>query len=67
MNIAIEHDRLAHLLMGREDGFQYDDARKHLDRAAFVLTAGGCARTAWGQAALLTVAECGVRMFPGGV
>ncbi len=66
MSISIEHDRLSHLVMKR-DATEYDEARKRLDRAAFILTAGECVRSPWGQAALLTAAECGVRMFPGGV
>jgi molybdopterin/thiamine biosynthesis adenylyltransferase len=66
MSTGIEHDRLSHLVMKR-DATEYDEARKRLDRAAFILTAGDCVRSAWGQAALLTIAECGVRMFPGGV
>jgi hypothetical protein len=66
VSIGIEHDRLSHLLMKR-NAAEYDEVRKRLDRAAFTLTAGDCAGSAWGQAALLTAAECGVRMFPGGV
>ena len=45
----------------------YDEARRKLDRAALVLTADAAAGLPCGQAALLTAAECGVRMFPGGV
>jgi hypothetical protein len=45
----------------------YDEARRKLDRATLVLTADVAATLPWGQAALLTAAECGVRMFPGGV
>jgi hypothetical protein len=67
MTIAIADDRLAHLLMRGDAGVGYDAARRRLDRAALVLSAGSCADSAWGQAALLTIAECGVRMFPGGV
>lgn len=67
MNLSIEDDRLAHLLMRGNDHAGYDEARRRLDRAALVLTAGAAAGLPWGQAALLTVAECGVRMFPGGV
>lgn len=66
MSIGIEHDRLSHLVMKR-DATEYDEARKRLDRAAFMLTASSCASSPWGQAALMTVAECGARMFPGGV
>ena len=67
MSVGIEHDRLSHLLMKRNAATEYDEARKRLDRAAFVLSAGECVQSPWGQAALLTAAECGVRMFPGGV
>lgn len=67
MNLSIADDRLAHLLM-RSDGHpNYDEARRKLDRATLVLTADAAAGLPWGQAALLTAAECGVRMFPGGV
>lgn len=67
MNLSIEDDRLAHLLMSGDRDAGYDQARKRLDRAALVLTADASAALPWAQAALLTVAECGVRMFPGGV
>jgi hypothetical protein len=67
MNLAIEDDRLAHLLMRGHGHAGYDEARRRLDRAALVLTADAAAGLPWGQAALLTAAECGVRMFPGGV
>jgi hypothetical protein len=67
MNLSIEDDRLAHLLMRGDGHAGYDEARHKLDRAALVLTADGAAGLPWGQAALLTAAECGVRMFPGGV
>lgn len=66
-NLSIEDDRLAHLLMRGDVHAGYDEARRRLDRAALVLTADGAAGLPWGQAALLTAAECGVRMFPGGV
>lgn len=67
MNLSIEDDRLAHLLMRGDGHAGYDEARRVLDRAALVLTADAAAGLPWGQAALLTAAECGVRMFPGGV
>lgn len=67
MNLSIEDDRLAHLLMNGNRDAGYDEARKRLDRAALVLSADGSAALPWAQAALLTAAECGVRMFPGGV
>lgn len=67
MNLSIEDDRLVHLLMSGDTNAGYDDARKRLDRAALVLSADASAALPWAQAALLTAAECGVRMFPGGV
>lgn len=67
MNLSIEDDRLAHLLMRGDGHAGYDEARRKLDRAALVLTADVAASLPWGQATLLTAAECGVRMFPGGV
>jgi hypothetical protein len=67
MNLSIEDDRLAHLLMRGYGHAGYDEARRKLDRAALVLTADAAAGLPWGQAALLTAAQCGVRMFPGGV
>jgi hypothetical protein len=67
MNLSIEDDRLAHLLMRGDGHAGYDEARRRLDRAVLVLTADADAGMPWGQAALLTAAECGVRMFPGGV
>lgn len=67
MNLSIEDDRLAHLLMNGSVGEGYDQARRKLDRAALVLSTDTSAWLPWSQAALLTAAECGVRMFPGGV
>lgn len=67
MTPAIEHDRGAHLLIGADPNLDYDEARLRLERAAVTISAGTAAGTGWGQAALLTVAECSVRMFRGGV
>ncbi|WP_338693230.1 hypothetical protein V5279_43435 [Bradyrhizobium sp. 26S5] len=67
MNPSIEDDRLAHLLMRGEAHAGYDEARRRLDRAALLLTTDANASPPWIQAALLTAAECAVRMFPGGV
>jgi hypothetical protein len=67
MRASIEYDRQAQLLLGADPALGYDDARLRLERAAVVLTAAGAARTTWGQAALMTVAECATRMFRGGV
>ncbi|WP_035703330.1 hypothetical protein [Bradyrhizobium genomosp. I (2014)] len=67
MNLSIEDDRLAQLLMRGDGHLRYDEARRRLDQAALVLTADAATGAPWIQAALLTAAECGVRMFPGGV
>jgi hypothetical protein len=67
MRVSIEHDRQAQLLLGADPALGYDDARWRLERAALVVSAAGAARTPWGQAALLTIAECATRMFRGGV
>jgi hypothetical protein len=67
MTLPIEHDRLAQLLMKADPSVSFDAARIQLERAAISLSAGAAARTPWGQAALLTVAECAVRSFRGGV
>lgn len=67
MNPSIEDDRLVQLLMRGDGHIAYDAARRKLDHAALVLTADAATGVPWMQAALLTAAECGVRMFPGGV
>lgn len=67
MTPTIGDDRMAHLLMQSAAGEAYDAARMRLERACLVLSADASISTAWGQAALLTAATCGVRMFPGGV
>src|SRR5258708_12123788 len=64
MRRGVEQDRAAQLLMGAD--VEFDDARLRLEKAAVVLSADNAARTAWGQAALLTIAECATRMFRGG-
>lgn len=53
--------------MSGSAGEGYDESRRRLDRASLVLTADASVTLPWAQAALLTAAECGVRMFPGGV
>lgn len=67
MTLAIQDDRLAQLLMKSDPTLGLDAARIQLERAALVITIGGAQVTGWGQAALLTIAECGVRSFRGGV
>ena len=67
MTLAIQHDRLAQLLMKSDPTLGLDAARIQLERAAIAVSAGEAARTPWGQAALMTIAECGARSFRGGV
>lgn len=67
MVIDIADDRLAQLLIKGNPAINIDDARANLDRATIILYADESAKSAWGQAALLTIAECAVRMFRGGV
>lgn len=67
MRSSIEQDRVAQLLIGADPALDYDEARLRLERAAVTISADTAAGTAWGQAALLTAAECAVRMFRGGV
>lgn len=68
MTVPIEHDRIAQLLIASDDGLDIDAARLQLERAAISLTWDpAAAATAWGQAALVTIARCGTRMFRGGV
>ena len=67
MRASIAHDRPAQLLLGADSGLGYDEARLRLERSALVLMAADTARRPWGQAALLTIAQCAVRMFRGGV
>jgi len=67
MTHSIEHDRHAQLLLGTGEDLSFDEARRRLESAAMVLTADDAARTPWGQAALLSIAACGTRIFRGGV
>lgn len=67
MRLGLEHDRQAQLLLGTNPSLGYDEARLRLERAALVISAGSASSAAWGQAALLTIAECATRMFRGGV
>jgi hypothetical protein len=64
---SIEQDRGAQLVIGADPGLDFDEASLRLERAAVMISAGAAAGEAWGQAALLTLAECAVRMFRGGV
>ena len=67
MTLHIQHDRLAQLLMKSDPTLGLDAARIQLERAAITISVGGATQTTWGQAALLTIAECAVRSFRGGV
>lgn len=68
MTVSIEHDRIAQLLIASDEGLDIDTARLQLERAAIILTCDpAAANSAWGQAALMTIARCGTRMFRGGV
>lgn len=67
MSRSIEQDRAAQLVMGSDPALSLDRARVRLERAALVISATDAVQVAWGQAALLTIAECAVRMFRGGV
>lgn len=68
MRLTIGDDRSAQLVMGSDHSLSLDDARRRLERATLVVSADAMAvRSPWGQAALLTIAECAVRMFRGGV
>ena len=66
MSRSIEQDRAAQLVMGSDPALSLDRARVRLERAALVISATDAVQVAWGQAALLTIAECAVRMFRGG-
>jgi hypothetical protein len=67
MMLPIHHDRMAQLLMNGDQSLGLDAARIVLERATLSLSAGAAAREACGQATLLTIAECAVRSFRGGV
>lgn len=67
MTLAIEHDRLAQLIMKGDPTVGLDSARIRLERAALAISAEEAATSAWGQAALLTIAECAAKSFRGGV
>lgn len=63
----IKHDRLTQLVIKHDDSIGIDTARARLENAALVLYTDSAANSSWGQAAILTIAECAVRMFRGGV
>jgi ThiF family len=67
MRLSPAQDRQVQLLLGADPGLDFDAARQRLERAALVVSAGDASRLPWGQAALLTIVECAVRMFRGGV
>lgn len=63
----IETDRLTHLLLSSSAQHDFEKARFKLEQAAITVSIGDAIYSPWGQAALLTIVECGVRMFRGGV
>lgn len=67
MTLPIQHDRLAQLVMKTDPTLGLDAARIQLERACIAISASDAAAMPWGQAALLTIAKCGVRSFRGGV
>lgn len=67
MRQSIAHDRLAQFVVNTDKDLDFDASRARLERASLLLSADGAATTAWGQAALLTIAETACRMFRGGV
>lgn len=64
---SVQQDRSAQLLLLSDPDLNYAAARARLERAAIVISCGNAGATSWGQAALLTFAQCAVRMFRGGV
>lgn len=64
---SIMQDRAAQLLLLSYPEGGYDTALIRLEKASIKISAGDAAYTPWGQAALLTLARCAVRMFRGGV
>lgn len=67
MRPSIAQDRLAQFVVNTDNDLDYDASRARLERASLLLSADTAATTAWGQAALLTIAEVACRMFRGGV
>lgn len=63
----INSDRLAQLLLSGSEQNDFETASFKLERAAITVSIGDAINSPWGQAALLTIVECGVRMFRGGV
>ncbi len=64
---SILQDRAAQLLLLADPHLGYDAGNVRLERASIEISCGDASATHWGQAALLTLARCGVRMFRGGV
>ena len=67
MALEIKDDRLLKISLDANGDEDWEVARKRLESAAIVLSSGAAAATRPGQAALAILAECGCRMFRGGV
>ncbi len=68
MNMPLEHDRMAQILIASDYGLEVDEARALLEGAQLVVSIDpDAAQAPWGQAALLAVAGTASRMFRGGV
>jgi len=66
MSRQIEEDRTSQFVVASDSGLTYDEARARLERASLYLSVADPSLE-WAQAALLTIAASGVRMFRGGV
>lgn len=64
--MSIETDRPAQFLMSAQAELGYDEARRRIDTAALRIVPPAKPTSAQ-EAALIVLAECGVRMFKGGV
>jgi len=67
MHRSIMDDRPAQLLLLSDSRLEYDEARLRLEKASIRICVRAAASTPWGQAALMTLVRCAVRMFRGGV
>jgi hypothetical protein len=64
---AIESDRLSTLLLQEDPSMNLAKAHRILVTASLFFSIDDAVNETWGQAALLTLATCSVRMFRGGV
>jgi hypothetical protein len=60
-------DRASQFLISSDKSLSYDEARSRLERASLYLTGMDSVAERWAQAAFLSIAACGTRMFRGGV